>query len=230
MPLGNESWFHSSGIKSVTELDWWEEADLTLTFGADGELKQGSESIASSTDRTITGRFSCLPCQHNTGRTPFGMNKTLWASWAVKSPASSAADAASGSVYFGGDTAYRSVPHLENQDDDYGPDYEDLPRCPVFAQIGELHGPFSLGLLPIGSYEHRALLGHLHSSPRDSVEIFSDTKCKRALGMHWGTWVMSDEDVRDPPIKLAEALVTRKLPAKGTFDVCALGESTLIAL
>ena len=27
----------------------------------------------------------------------------------------------------------------------------------------------------------------MHANPFDSVNIFADTKCKRAMGIHWGT-------------------------------------------
>ena len=29
----------------------------------------------------------------------------------------------------------------------------------------------------------------MHANPFDSVNIFKDTKCKRAMGIHWGTWL-----------------------------------------
>jgi len=42
--------------------------------------------------------------------------------------------------------------------------------------------------------------------------------------MHWGTWVLGDEDVREPPQRLEEALAFKGLARKGVFDVCGLGE------
>lgn len=65
----------------------------------------------------------------------------------------------------------------------------------------------------------------MHANPRDSVEIFRDTKCKRALGMHWGTWVLTEEDVLEPPKLLKEALAHHGMEEKGVFDVCDIGES-----
>lgn len=42
--------------------------------------------------------------------------------------------------------------------------------------------------------------------------------------MHWGTWVLTEEDVMEPPKKLKEALVWKGVEP-GRFDVCDIGES-----
>lgn len=66
----------------------------------------------------------------------------------------------------------------------------------------------------------------MHANPKDAVNIFRDTRCKRALGIHWGTWVLTEEDVMEPPRLLRQALKERKLADTGLFDVCDIGEST----
>lgn len=203
--LGLESWFRKSGVNNVTELDWWEEADLTVTV-TEGEKTQD-----------ITARVSCLPCQHTSARTAFDKDTTLWCSWAVRT--------GDKSVWFGGDTGYRGVPHLPKDVDDYGPEYDHLPRCPQFKQIGELRGPFDLGLIPIGAYSPRVAFSSMHANPFDSVEIFVDTACKRAMGIHWGTWALTMEEVLEPPKMLKEALRRKKIPEIGVFDICDIGES-----
>lgn len=65
----------------------------------------------------------------------------------------------------------------------------------------------------------------MHADPFDSVNIFVDTKCKRAMGIHWGTWVLTEEDVLEPPRLLRKALAQKHIPEKGVFDVCDIGES-----
>ncbi|KLP04573.1 Zn-dependent hydrolase (beta-lactamase superfamily) [Fusarium fujikuroi] len=55
--LGLETWFRKSGINHVTELDWWEDADLTVT------VKDGDSP------REISARIMALPCQHGSART-----------------------------------------------------------------------------------------------------------------------------------------------------------------
>lgn len=204
--LGLETWFRKSGLKNVTELDWWEDADLTVT------VKNGDDK-----EETITAHISALPCQHTSARTLWDKDTTLWCSWAVRSGGKS--------VWFGGDTGYRAVPNLPPGTDDYGPEYESLPRCPQFKQIGELRGPFDLGLIPIGAYYPRIAFSAMHANPFDSVEIFVDTKCERAMGIHWGTWALTMEEVLEPPKLLKEALSRKGLAETGVFDVCDIGES-----
>lgn len=43
--------------------------------------------------------------------------------------------------------------------------------------------------------------------------------------MHWGTWVLTEEDVMDPPKKLKDALRAKEIPEEGVFDICDVGES-----
>lgn len=43
--------------------------------------------------------------------------------------------------------------------------------------------------------------------------------------MHWGTWVLTEEDVLEPPEKLKTALKRFNMPETGVFDVCDIGES-----
>ncbi|KAI1662120.1 Metallo-hydrolase/oxidoreductase [Daldinia decipiens] len=217
--LGLEKWFKAGGFNNVTELDWWQEAEITLTpQSGKGEAETKS---ASSLDLPgpISAKISCLPCQHASGRGILDQNSTLWASWAVTSgePAKS--------VWFGGDTGYRAVPKVPEGVDDYGPEYQHLPVCPQFRQIGAKFGSFDLGLIPIGAYHPRYLFSGVHANPYDAVEIFTDTKCKRAMAVHWGTWVLTAEPVLEPPQLLKEALKRKGLAETGVFDTCSIGES-----
>ncbi|KAK1759011.1 NAPE-hydrolyzing phospholipase [Echria macrotheca] len=203
VPLGLQAWFRKQGITNVTELDWWEDAELTVP----------------ADEATIRGTFSCLPAQHSSGRSGFDKDTTLWASWAVSSTLFSSDTKKS--VYFGGDTGYRAVPE-DIKGDDYLPH---LPTNPDFGKIGTLRGPFTLGLLPIGAYRPRYLMSSVHANPFDAVEIFRDTRCEKAMGIHWGTWQLTFEDVMEPPVLLREALARRGLPERGVFDICDVGES-----
>jgi N-acyl-phosphatidylethanolamine-hydrolysing phospholipase D len=128
-------------------------------------------------------------------------------------------------VYFAGDTGYRAVPRLPEGVDDWGSEFAHLPVCPAFKQIGELRGHFDLGLIPIGAYKPRHVLSPVHSNPYDSVEIFKDTKCKKAMGIHWGTWAVAEENVLEPPQLLKKAIAKSGLAETGVFDVCDIGES-----
>lgn len=222
--LGLADWFHSAGITNVTELDWWQDAEATV-------------SLESSPNK-LKALISCLPSQHTSARSPFDRDHTLWCSWAVSSGGRS--------VYFGGDTGYRTV--LKDQEDleadvkstvamtdpnafekaVHAADEAERatrPGCPDFAHIGRLRGPFDLGLIPIGAYKPRSLFSGMHADPVDAVDIYRDTQCTRAMGIHWGTWTLTTEPVLEPPQKLKEALRRRGLPETGVFDVCDIGES-----
>lgn len=226
VPLGNKKWFLKCGFHNVTELDWWESRDIKLTI-----MKPASKSMISEVSvmeggkaktneaegpETITATIGCLPCQYTSARGLLDRNHTLWASWSVESCGKK--------VWFAGDTGYRTVPRLPVGSDDYDPKLQ-YPHCPAFAQIGALRGPFDLGLIPIGAYEPRFIMSSMHANPVDSVNIFTDTKCRRALGMHWGTWALTEEAVLEPPRILKAALKAKSIPETGVFDICDIGES-----
>ncbi|KAL9074154.1 MAG: hypothetical protein Q9157_004483 [Trypethelium eluteriae] len=220
-PLGNKTWFKNSGVHNMTELDWWDCRDIHLsTKGGDGQKSAVKEkSIETNTDKgpnDIQATIGCLPCQHMSARTPFDKCHTLWSSWSIESGGKK--------IWFGGDTGYRSVDELPAGEDDYDPKYN-KPHCPAFKQIGDLRGPFDLGLIPIGAYNPRFIMSPMHANPYDSVNIFLDTKCRKAMGIHWGTWVLTEEDVLEPPRILKKALAWKGMPEEGVFDVCEIGES-----
>lgn len=230
--LGLAKWFRSAGVANVTELDWWEDADVSVRLdAAEGEKKTNDDNsnnttTTTTTATTFTATFSSLPAQHSSSRNSFDVDKTLWCSWAVTSPAGSSSSPLTKSVYFGGDTGYRSVPYLPDGEDDWAEPLDaQLPRNPDFKKVGDLRGPFDLGLLPIGAYRPRYLMSSIHADPRDAVEIFRDTRCRRALGIHWGTWVLTTEPMMEPPQKLRQALRRKGLAEAGVFDVCDIGES-----
>jgi N-acyl-phosphatidylethanolamine-hydrolysing phospholipase D len=181
-PLGNKEWFSKCGIENMTELDWWESRDFTLSAN-----KKDAETTHSETGSTVNAGgaedikavIGCLPCQHTSARTPFDKSRTLWGSWSIESGGKK--------IWFGGDTGYRSVPNLPEEENDYDEKYT-YPTCPAFKDIGEHRGPFDLGLIPIGAYDPRYIMSPMHANPFDSVNIFIDTQCKKALGIHWGKY------------------------------------------
>ena len=149
VPLGNKQWFTASGIEACTELDWWEERDMKIQPAQEKPRvisSSGGSQSDQSAEASLTARFGCLPCQHTSGRTLFDKGHTLWASWSVESGGKK--------IWFGGDTGYRAVPELPKGVDDYGPEHN-YPHCPAFKDIGNLRGPFDLGLIPIGAYDPR---------------------------------------------------------------------------
>lgn len=101
------------------------------------------------------------PSQHSCARTGRDKDQALWASWAFKNPDGS-------NLWFAGDTGY-SVVDVEH--DEIVPD---APVNPVFKEIGDRLGPFSVGLIPIGAYMPRRLMSPMHNHPVDAVRMARD--------------------------------------------------------
>ena len=76
VPLGLASFVRARGARRVTELDWWEEADI-------GPV-----------------RAACTPAQHFSGRGFTDRGTTLWCGWAFAAPVSGQR------VFFSGDSGF----------------------------------------------------------------------------------------------------------------------------
>ncbi|KAK0477814.1 hypothetical protein IW261DRAFT_1565598 [Armillaria novae-zelandiae] len=144
--------------------------------------------------------------RHFTGRGVHDQGKTLWSSWAVEGEGKT--------VYFAGDTGYRSVKD--------GEDEAERPVCPAFKEIGERIRGFDRAMIPIGAYEPRWFMSTIHCAPQDSVRIFKDIK---AVAMHWGFAMDSDDgEVTDPAKRLAEECKEIGID-DGDFLVSNIGET-----
>ncbi|KAF9552860.1 N-acyl-phosphatidylethanolamine-hydrolyzing phospholipase D [Agrocybe pediades] len=209
-PLGNASWFESMGVPTshTHTLDWWESKRLVIAVEDSSDEKKKS-----------TVDITCTPGQHFTGRSLTDNFKTLWAGWVVEEVTETSTETGARpptKIYFGGDTGYRAVMDGENEDE--------VPVCPAFESIGKVFGGFDLALIPIGAYLPRQFMSPIHCAPQDSVRLFKDLKARKALGMHWGTWILTAEDVTEPPRRLAEECKKIGIP-DGDFTVCEIGET-----
>ena len=83
----------------------------------------------------------------------------------------------------------------------------DTGYCPeLFKAIGERYAPFTLAAIPIGSFKPEILMQHLHMGPTEAVKVHHDIGCPRlSIGIHWGTFMMSDEHYLEPAKQLREA-------------------------
>lgn len=70
-------------------------------------------------------------------------------------------------------------------------------------------------------------MSRIHASPEDAVDIHLDVRSKKSVGMHWGTWVLTTEEMTEPPIRLRAACKVKNVPA-GQFDVCDIGETVRV--
>ncbi|POZ61700.1 MBL fold metallo-hydrolase [Chromobacterium alticapitis] len=140
--------------------------------------------------------LTLTPAQHWSKRWALGdRNRALWGGFAAKGGGAQ--------LWYPGDTGY----HPE-----------------LFARIAEHLGQVDLALLPIGAYQPRWFLAAQHIDPAEAVEIFRILRPRRALAVHWGTFVLTDEPLHQPPLDLAEALHRQGMdPA--AFTVPAIGET-----
>lgn len=143
-------------------------------------------------------RLHCVPTQHFSMRSPFDANKTLWGGWVLETPA--------GNIFFAGDTGY----------------------SPDFQEIGQRHGPFRLALIPIGGYMPRWFMKPMHVNPEEAVQIHRDVRAQQSIGMHWGTFKLTEEPVAEPPLFLQQVLRAQQLPEE-QFLVLRPGETKVFS-
>jgi L-ascorbate metabolism protein UlaG (beta-lactamase superfamily) len=70
----------------------------------------------------------------------------------------------------------------------------------------EIASRFSLSaaLLPIGAYKPYEWFREIHLNPQTAVRAFLDLKAEILIPIHWGTFKISDEPLKEPPVLLLE--------------------------
>ena len=96
-----------------------------------------------------------------------------------------------------------------------------------FAQIGARCGEIHAAMLPIGAYAPRWFMRAQHMDPADAVRAFSALSAERFIAMHWGTFKLTDEDLREPPELLRETWKRERL-RDDLLQVPAIGETLLL--
>ncbi|GAA5983497.1 hypothetical protein JCM10908_000309 [Rhodotorula pacifica] len=104
VPLGNRPWFAATGVPMhlIHECDWWDEVKLspadfgigptvlaspfpeTTSVGGLSTARTSRSSATGSPDNIERIRFTCVPAQHNSGRSPGDQGSTLWCGWVVE--------------------------------------------------------------------------------------------------------------------------------------------------
>ena len=122
-------------------------------------------------DYKINGiKFAFTPVQHWSKRTFFDLNKSLWGGWWIESS---------------------NFKFLHLGDTGYTKDFIDIKKT---------LGKPDLVAIPIGAYKPRDIMKYSHLNPDEALKTFVELEAKKAVAMHWGTFILSQEAV-DEPIK-----------------------------
>lgn len=141
--------------------------------------------------------ITAVPAQHFSARTPWDRNQTLWCGFIVQ------VDGVT--IYFAGDSGY----------------------SPQFAEIGRRFPAIDVALIPIGAYEPRWFMTPMHMNPDEAVRAHLDVRPRLSIGMHFGTFQLTDEGIDEPLRALERARVDHGV-APGAFRVLAFGETTIV--
>jgi N-acyl-phosphatidylethanolamine-hydrolysing phospholipase D len=83
---------------------------------------------------------------------------------------------------------------------------------------------FDLALLAVGAYEPRWFMTAQHINPAEAVQTHIDLNAERSIGIHWGTFNLTDEALDVPPQELARARAAKGM-GRDVFDVLKIGET-----
>ena len=143
------------------------------------------------------GCVTSVPARHFSARTPWDRDRTLWAGFVIESGGVT--------IYFAGDTGY----------------------SPDLAEIGRRFRRIDLALIPVGAYEPRWFMHPVHVNPEEAVRLHLDIGVTRSIGMHFGTFQLTDEGIDEPIAALSRAREAAGLPAEA-FGVLDFGETTIV--
>jgi L-ascorbate metabolism protein UlaG (beta-lactamase superfamily) len=142
-------------------------------------------------------QVTATPARHFSARTPFDRNRTLWGGFML--------NAGAGKVLFAGDSGM-------------GPHWTDIRT--------RLGAP-DVALLPIGAYEPRWFMAAVHMDPAEAVDAHLALGARHSVGMHYGTFQLTDEAI-DAPLHALDA--ARQAAEVDTFDTLGFGETRVYPL
>lgn len=140
--------------------------------------------------------FYFLPALHWSNRTAFDRNTRLWGSFVIKSNLTS--------IYFMGDSGYSAH----------------------FKDIGSLFSSLDYCLMGIAAYTPRSLMQFSHTNPQEAIQGFHDLNGMTFIPMHYGTYDLTDEPLREPLELLNELVASNSV--KGQVMIPIIGEPVLI--
>lgn len=140
-----------------------------------------------------------VPARHWSSRSLGDAFHALWGGYVISLPG--------GNLYFAGDSGYADGEH--------------------FREARRRLGPFRLALLPIGAYEPRWFMKPQHMNPAEAVTAFQDLEAKQAMGMHFGTFQLTDE-AHDAPVRDLELALDKAGIDKSEFLALLNGQALIV--
>ncbi len=177
---------------------------LLTTLGNAGPLRAAGVPGAVELDwwdATPAGpvQVTATPARHFAARGARDRNRTLWAGFMLGT--------SEGRLLFAGDSG--AGPH--------------------WGAIRDRLGPPGVALLPIGAYLPREIMQAVHMDPAEAVQARADLGARQAIGMHFGTFQLTDEAMAAPLDALRQASSHAGLPSEA-FDVLGFGETRTLSL
>ena len=126
--------------------------------------------------------LTAVPARHFSARGLCDRDATLWAGYYLSGP--------DGAIYFAGDTGYGVH----------------------FEQIRQRLGPPRLALLPIGAFRPRWFMARVHLSPADALRAMEALGAPHALAIHFGTFPLADDGMKEPVKRLHRLLASHPSP------------------
>jgi N-acyl-phosphatidylethanolamine-hydrolysing phospholipase D len=151
--------------------------------------------------------FHFTPAQHWSSRTLADRNKTLWGSWAVFG--------ADFHWFFTGDTGYSR-------------DFIDIRQRFAARQSAEQGGGFDIALVAVGACLPRWFMKLQHVDLDEAVQLHLDLGAKLSVGVHWGTFALTDEPLDQPIHGLGAARVAKGV-TDDAFFLLAVGATRRLA-
>lgn len=218
-PLRHHELLTDLGARKIVELDWWQSyriaqgVEVTLT-----PTKHWSNRLGTPRNHRLWGGFwmtlatsDAALAQHVTEHSSsspssLGENEPSALRPNQIQNRSSETENRHRSLWFVGDTGYDQ---------------------PLFHQVRDRLGSPDLALVPIGAYEPRWFMAPMHVNPAEAVQLHRDVGSQQSIGMHWGTFRLTDEAREAPVHALAAARsAAGVLPEK--FRVITPGESVVV--
>lgn len=183
---------HYDHLDTATLKRLWERdrPKMIVPLGtADLLAEQGIEGVTEldwwqSTTPNPELTVTLTEAQHWSARGVFDRNRALWGGYVLS--------AGGVQVFFAGDTGYGGH----------------------FASIRQRLGHIDVALLPIGAYEPRWFMRPQHMNPEDAVRAHLDLGAAQSVGIHFGTFQLTDEAIDDPPKDLAAAMNAHQVAAQ----------------